>query len=79
MTKNNPTEFLTFITTYNGSYTDFTSIRHWKESTRKLKKCNTVEELKRAMEKDSYFEKRHFNKLDAAEKFYFANKGAVRF
>lgn len=74
MTKYNSTEFLTFIRTFKGSYTDFKNIRQWIESTRRLKKCATVDELKKGMEKDSYFTKRHFTKLDAAEKFYFANK-----
>ena len=68
------TEFLTFIKTFRGSYTDFNSIRIWIESTPRLKKCATVDELKKGMKKDSYFEKRHFNKLEVAEAFYFAKK-----
>jgi len=75
MKNNNKTEFLNFIETYKGSYTDFKNIRQWIESTRRLKKCATVDELKKEMEKDSYFTKRHFAKLDAAENFYFENKG----
>ena len=74
MKNNKKSEFISYVTTYHGSYTDFTSIRLWIESTPRLKNCATVDELKQAMGKDSYFEKRHFKKLDAAVKFYFANK-----
>jgi len=74
MTHSKEREFLNFVRTYYGGYTDFSNIRMWLESSRILNKCQSVAYLKMYMRIDSYFTKRHFAKLDAAEKFYFANK-----
>lgn len=71
---NKPTEFITRVRTFDGGYTDFLNIRGWLESSPKFKKIETVAELKSAMKNDSYFTRRHFDKLDDAHAFYFANK-----
>jgi len=74
MRNNKSTEFISFIKTYNGGYTDFSNIRCWLESRPTYKRCETVGQLKALIGANPNFEKRHVDKLEAAEAFYFANK-----
>lgn len=51
---------------YDEPHTYLISIKAWLETGRQWKRIETLEELRREMQKDDYFVPRHFRKIDAA-------------
>jgi len=70
MAKENTPTFIQWIKAYDGVHTYCNDVKNWLIWERKFSHIKNKAYLEAQMRHDSYFEKRHFRKVDVAFEIY---------